>query len=159
MGVLDTDTIINKQANESKQRQECIDFCVEALGEFNDAARKVGLPFETLTVGKDMGIDNASDIPFPVEREESGGFFNHKVKEWAEFHTIVLIRHCQFDWINKLNSAVVAKNGDCYLNRVRATPQEVAEFIATIVSDSKEDAQKLFSMALEGKPFAFERHL
>ncbi|MBT1176910.1 hypothetical protein JS532_04910 [Bifidobacterium callimiconis] len=157
MGVLDTDAIINKQENESKQRQECIDFCLQAIAEFNDAAQKVGLPLETLTVGKTPGIDSASIIPFPVEREESGGFFSHTVKEWTEFHTIVLIRHCQFDWINKLNSAVIAKNGDCYLNRSVVTPQELAEFIATIVSDSRQDAEKLFSMALQGQPFAFNR--
>lgn len=148
-------TILGRLPTDDKPDQECIDFCMQAIGEFNDAAQKVGLPLETLTVGKDMGIDSASIIPFPVEREESGGFFNHTVKEWAEFHTIVLIRHCPYDWINKLNSAVIAKNGDCYLEMTKITPQEFAEFITAVVSNDRKDAEKLFSMALAGKPFAF----
>lgn len=146
---------VQQPAQDPEQaRKDCIARCLQLVRGFNAEADARGLKRERLTVG-DLGVFQASDIPWPTQQEVAGLIFKRVVKEWGDFHTVVYYQSNrdfpQYN-IDVQFSAVIAPDGSCYIGHKQVDADAFAYYIAKICDFDKDKAEALIETALQGRP-------
>lgn len=147
MGVFDIEGL--KKAK--KDKNEVIEWCVDAVSDFLSAARASGLDFPAVKY-KGKVWSSISTNEANVTYSEKGFPFTTK---WIGYYVILSANVMPDQYANDLYGVVVTvTNGYIYVKNERASSRQAGELIADVCGYNLAVAQELFQAALLGNPWS-----